>query len=718
MAFQAMMSGAECSTSNGALGQFMKHTQDDRSLQQDRVGAPRLGTPGASFRSGPQAPMGAGLTQTGPSGMDIFAQARPDMAGPAFDFGHMKDNLDQIRLSGGTPQGGAPADLEAAFRASQAHVVAGQGPAPQLAMPLGWQEQFQQSRAAPFHGGGSAQAQQRPMGMGGMPMGMMGGRGMMGRPMMSSALRSGGLGQAAAQQPAVAEDQRFTELSDEKWEAEFAKLDDQVNEEDKSKGKGKAKEDEAPQLTKDFKLSDEDIEQQLLKELDKLESESHQDSKEASDRFESLWNSMNEHAAQQGPATSDAELAEWEANLLKSNDLDDDILGVNPGAKFFDMPHDEEAFLSNIGTMDANGRPRLGEYRMQSANPFLTHPDPLAEGLKLLADGGSLSDATLLFEAATQRSVEGGTGGEADEVSREARERSEAWRRLGEAHAMNEMEVPAIRALEKAIEIDENNIEAYIPLAVSYTNEGYDMPAWETLKRYINKAYPNLQAKPSTTDALGPDPWGALNETTDLFLQAARDGAAKGIVDPEVQVGLGVLFFSNQSYTQAKDCFQSALGVRPNDFLLWNRLGAVLANSGNSEEAISAYQRALELRPTFTRAIYNLSVSCMWLFACLFPSMAYLTLFFFFTLLCRPQLGCTPRSGRASVSSYFASTQHDHSAGAARGGVVRVPQPRRYSRESEPLVNSSSHFRRHGACGPGQQGTHWHLVGRVQVPRL
>ncbi|GAA5906397.1 hypothetical protein JCM8208_004643, partial [Rhodotorula glutinis] len=47
------------------------------------------------------------------------------------------------------------------------------------------------------------------------------------------------------------------------------------------------------------------------------------------------------------------------------------------------------------------------------------------------------------------------------------------------------------------------------------------------------------------------------------------------------------------------------------DFTLWNRLGATLANSGHPETAIDAYRRALDLRPTFTRATYNLGVSCL-----------------------------------------------------------------------------------------------------------
>ena len=44
---------------------------------------------------------------------------------------------------------------------------------------------------------------------------------------------------------------------------------------------------------------------------------------------------------------------------------------------------------------------------------------------------------------------------------------------------------------------------------------------------------------------------------------------------------------------------------------MWNRLGATLANSGKPEEAVDAYRRALELRPTFTRAIFNLGVACL-----------------------------------------------------------------------------------------------------------
>lgn len=66
-----------------------------------------------------------------------------------------------------------------------------------------------------------------------------------------------------------------------------------------------------------------------------------------------------------------------------------------------------------------------------------------------------------------------------------------------------------------------------------------------------------------------------------------------------------------QDYDKARDCFQTALAVRPDDPQLYNRVGATLANNGRAQEALDYYYRALELNPSYIRARFNLGISCI-----------------------------------------------------------------------------------------------------------
>lgn len=49
------------------------------------------------------------------------------------------------------------------------------------------------------------------------------------------------------------------------------------------------------------------------------------------------------------------------------------------------------------------------------------------------------------------------------------------------------------------------------------------------------------------------------------------------------------------------------------DFMLWNRLGSSLSNGNRPEDALGAYREALQIRPTYTRAIYNVGVACAYM---------------------------------------------------------------------------------------------------------
>lgn len=180
-------------------------------------------------------------------------------------------------------------------------------------------------------------------------------------------------------------------------------------------------------------------------------------------------------------------------------------------------------------------------------------------------------------------------------------------------------------ALTECIRVEPQNGEAHMALAVSYTNELEHDRAYEALENWL-RANPRYQSMigPSKTLPVDPisedDPFGfglqryqALQEKQEevqrMYIRAAM--ASPDQVDADVQVGLGVLFNISHDYDKAVECFQTALQVRPKDSALWNKLGATLANGERSPEAIDSYRQALENRPGYIRARYNLGISCI-----------------------------------------------------------------------------------------------------------
>lgn len=214
-----------------------------------------------------------------------------------------------------------------------------------------------------------------------------------------------------------------------------------------------------------------------------------------------------------------------------------------------------------------------------------------------MENGAKLSEAALAFEAAVK----------------EKPDHVDAWLRLGLVQTQNEKELNGISALEECLKLDPKNLEAMKTLAISYINEGYDMSAFTMLDKWAETKYPEIWSRIKQQDDKFQKEKGFTHidmnaHITKQFLQLANNLST---IDPEIQLCLGLLFYTKDDFDKTIDCFESALRVNPNDELMWNRLGASLANSNRSEEAIQAYHRALQLKPSFVRARYNLAVSSM-----------------------------------------------------------------------------------------------------------
>ncbi|XP_030787648.1 PEX5-related protein isoform X11 [Rhinopithecus roxellana] len=239
-------------------------------------------------------------------------------------------------------------------------------------------------------------------------------------------------------------------------------------------------------------------------------------------------------------------------------------------------------------------------YYFHTENPFKDWPGAFEEGLKRLKEG-DLPVTILFMEAAILQDP-----GDA-----------EAWQFLGITQAENENEQAAIVALQRCLELQPNNLKALMALAVSYTNTGHQQDACEALKNWIkqNPKYKYLvkskKGSPGLTRRMSKSPVDSsvLEGVKELYLEAAHQNG--DTIDPDLQTGLGVLFHLSGEFNRAIDAFNAALTVRPEDYSLWNRLGATLANGDRSEEAVEAYTRALEIQPGFIRSRYNLGISCI-----------------------------------------------------------------------------------------------------------
>eukprot|EP01125_Pyxidicula_operculata_P013671 TRINITY_DN4540_c0_g1_i1.p1 TRINITY_DN4540_c0_g1~~TRINITY_DN4540_c0_g1_i1.p1 ORF type:complete len:679 (-),score=193.10 TRINITY_DN4540_c0_g1_i1:25-2061(-) len=255
-------------------------------------------------------------------------------------------------------------------------------------------------------------------------------------------------------------------------------------------------------------------------------------------------------------------------------------------------------------------------YQFQKNNIYLnSSSDPYSIGLEKL-ESGQLSQAILAFEAALQRPQK------SEQIT------SNVWYRLGLAHAENEDDFNAILALNPSVELSKKlgdlDLKKVTALAISCTNEFQvaqvhsSFQSWfSSYPQFKHLSYPLEDFEKEGSEIVNQDRTIEAFRKTIKIIESSTTPSNKSENDSllgDIYVALGTLNSLSSEYGKAAECFKMALSYNPKDYQLWNKLGASTANSEEKltkeayQQALDAYYRALEVRPTYTRARSNLGI--------------------------------------------------------------------------------------------------------------
>merc|ERR1719265_2329653 len=228
------------------------------------------------------------------------------------------------------------------------------------------------------------------------------------------------------------------------------------------------------------------------------------------------------------------------------------------------------------------------EYKFQDENPYKDSDDPLAEARRLIAEGRD-REALLALEAEVRKNPES----------------SEGWRQLGQLYAELDQDVEAIQCLRRGHEVDPYNLDSLLALGVSCTNELDQLPALKYLRRWIENHEDHSALVEGLEQPADYEYEAWRRQVTMLFNGAAEANP----LEADIFVALGVMENINRNYDKAIQALAMACRLHPNDHTTWNKLGATLANSGKSEQAVIAYHQGLQLKPNYARSWSNLAIA-------------------------------------------------------------------------------------------------------------
>jgi len=166
---------------------------------------------------------------------------------------------------------------------------------------------------------------------------------------------------------------------------------------------------------------------------------------------------------------------------------------------------------------------------------------------------------------------------------------------LGALYARTAQKDLASHALEEALRLDKFNAEAYGALANLYESQGRAELVEPTLQKAVG---------------LAPDDWGLVQQLGEHYLVAGkwaqageqyRHAAALTPDNPRAYNNLGLAYRGLDRLEESAAAFEKAIDLEPT-FLRFRNLGMVLAEAGKYPEASRMLERSIAMRPTQYRA--------------------------------------------------------------------------------------------------------------------
>jgi protein O-GlcNAc transferase len=158
----------------------------------------------------------------------------------------------------------------------------------------------------------------------------------------------------------------------------------------------------------------------------------------------------------------------------------------------------------------------------------------------------------------------------------------------------------AEKYLQKAVELDPNNADAYNNLGIISKEEGRLDEAVIYLKKAICL---------DTKNALAYNNLGAVFQEKEKYDEALTLFQKALQLNPgfsDAYYNLGTVFLKEENLDGAIMCFQKAINLNPRLLDAYYNLGNVIAKQGDLQKAVETFRLALEINPNYALVLNNL----------------------------------------------------------------------------------------------------------------